>query len=260
MTTETKQNETIEVSNVIQEIPRISDTEADQLISEKIIGKQDNKVIIYVTELELFLKLQTTCEEEMYFFVGGLFRTVPSMNAYPVGTKPADRKNLQPNPFKDKIVKYSRSVGRTDFEWAKVKGNAEKKLGLEPTEIKERVFGTKIGETATVIHTLKDTDKTRGYIAYNFQRSYESFYVWAETGTRLTDAEVAELKTYLPVKSFEAAIYRNYRTNTILWLNTNGKKLIVKDIPSDKDFLANDIKEEEEIKAQRKANKKPPSL
>jgi len=245
-------------------IPKVGDTEADEVIGEKVVGNStETKPTIFVTEFELFRKLQKTCRTERYFFVGGFFRTVPKMNKTPVGTAPADRKNAKHNPFLGKVVKFSRSVGRNNFDWGVVKGNAEEKAGLERSEIKERMWGTKIGDTPTVAHTLKGTDKTRGYIPYNPQKVFESYYVWTETGKRLTEDEVKELKTYVREYEDGPAIYRDYRTNTVLWMNTGGKHLVVKNQPNDKDFLSNAIAESEEVERQKKESakaKKGPSL
>lgn len=253
---ETTEQKELTVTAVIPEIPRISEEESQELMSSHVIGNSaKDKEIIEVTELEMVLKLLDTCKEEMYYFIGGFFRTMPDMNTFKVGTPRSEYKTAPRNRFEGKVVKYSYQSGRMDFEWATTLGNAQKKAGQEVTEIGERAFGHKVGDSTIINHTLKGTNKTRGYISWNPQRHYETYYVWVETGARLTADEVAELKTYVPTPKDGPAIYRNYRTNSIAWLNTNGKTLKIQDFPSDKDYVSKMVKEAEEIEAQKKAAK-----
>jgi hypothetical protein len=255
----TKENETLTVNNVEQieePIPQISDDEIKHI-------EQNNKEIVTVDKSSFILRTQENSESNRYLFISGVFRTVPKMNKFPIGTTAAERKTAKVNPYDGLILKYSRSLGVIDFDYAKKKAIAAQKLGLseEEGEAKERAWGKKIGDSSIVAHSFEGTDITRGYISYNPQRFYDSYYVWANTSERLTDTEVDEMKTYMAEREAQIVNYCNYRIDSIVWLNTRGKHLIIKEnaMLSDAEYLTKYLEEKEIIKAS-KANKKAPKL
>ena len=166
------------------------------------------------SELVELLRASTT-------FAGFIASTEPSMVKKDRGTK-------VPNPFLGRVRKFSKVVataGDFDFENAVTRQRLRENPEAEKYTVGQRTWGSHVEGSGLVEHNGKF------YMRVLHPKS-ESMYI--VDGRPATNAEVAEIKRYLPVvKRSERhctdkdIIYRDYSLDNILEIRIGGEVLSV---------------------------------
>ena len=154
-------------------------------------------------------------------FAGFIASTEPSMVK-------KDRETKVPNPYLGRVRKFSKVVataGDFDFESAVDRQRLRENPDADKYTVGQRAWGSHVADSGLVEHNGK-------YYMRVLHPKSESMYI--VDNRPATDAEVAEIKRYLPVMkpserhgTDKPIIYRDYSLDNILEIRIGGEVLSV---------------------------------